>query len=57
MNAIFIDNKVINVRNGKYGHYLQILINNKSKNIPIPKNINIDNIDIENIKYIINELY
>jgi DNA topoisomerase-1 len=49
-----INNKVINIKNGKYGPYLQVIIDDNSKNIPIPKNIKIDNIDIKTILQIIN---
>jgi DNA topoisomerase-1 len=48
-----IKDKVINIKNGQYGYYLQINGKNKSQNIPIPKDINIENINIKIILEII----
>jgi len=42
-----IENKIIHIKNGKYGPYLQLIFDDNSQNIPIPKNIEIDNIDIK----------
>ena len=49
-----IKNKIINIKNGQYGYYLQIIDESKkNQNIPIPKDINIENINLENILEII----
>jgi DNA topoisomerase-1 len=48
-----IKDKIINIKNGQYGYYLQINGKNKSQNIPIPKDINIENINIKIILEII----
>jgi len=54
LKSFTIKDKIINVKNGQYGYYLQINNNKlKPQNIPIPKNININNIDIKNILEII----
>jgi DNA topoisomerase-1 len=52
-NKFIIKDKEIYVKNGKYGPYLQILPENK--NIPIPKNININKIDMNTILNILNK--
>jgi DNA topoisomerase-1 len=46
-----INKKTYNLRNGKYGYYLQVLTDSKSKpeNIPLGKNINPDKITEEKI--------
>ena len=49
-----IKDKVVNVKNGQYGYYLQITDGTKKgQNIPIPKNIDIENINLKNILEII----
>lgn len=50
-----IKDKILNVKNGKYGHYIEI--NNKSnkKFINIPKKYNIDNITIDDVLQIISD--
>ena len=48
-----IKDKVINVKKGDYGPYLQIINGSKKQNIPIPKKYNIDNLSQENVLEII----
>jgi DNA topoisomerase-1 len=48
-----IKDKIISVKNGQYGYYLQINGKNKSQNISIPKDINIENINIKKVLEII----
>ena len=48
-----IKDKIVNIKNGEYGNYLQIVSKNKKQNIPIPKKINIDKITLENVLEII----
>jgi DNA topoisomerase-1 len=45
--------KVINIKNGDYGYYLQIVSGSKKQNISIPKSYNIDKITIDDILQII----
>lgn len=54
-DIFIIKGNEISIKNGKFGHYLEICKKNKEKyNIAIPKNINIENITKENILEIIN---
>jgi len=54
LKSFTIKDKIIYVKNGQYGYYLQITNGKlKPQNIPIPKNIDINNIDIKNILEII----
>ena len=48
-----IKDKVINIRSGDYGPYLQIVSTNKKQNISIPKKYNLENITIDDIMQII----
>jgi DNA topoisomerase-1 len=48
-----IKDKVINIRNGDYGPYLQIISTNKKQNISIPKKYNLDKINMGDIMQII----
>lgn len=53
-----IENTTINVKDGQYGPYLQLL-NSKNKvikNIPVPKNINVKEINIKEIMKIIDKI-
>jgi DNA topoisomerase-1 len=51
-----VKDKVINVRNGEFGNYVQIIsANNKKENISIPKKYNIENISIDDIMQIISD--
>ena len=52
-----INNKTYNLRNGKYGYYLQVLSNSKNKpqNIPLGKDINPDKITKEKISSFLNK--
>jgi DNA topoisomerase-1 len=54
LKSFTIKNKIIYVKNGQYGYYLQITSEkSKPQNIPIPKNTDINNIDIKIILEII----
>jgi len=46
-----VKDKIINVKKGKFGPYLQLLNDKKKvlRNIPIPNNLNIENININDI--------
>jgi DNA topoisomerase-1 len=48
-----IKDKTINIRNGDYGPYLQIVSTNKKQNISIPKKYNLETITIDDIMQII----
>lgn len=48
-----VKDKVINVKNGDYGHYLQIVSGTKKQNISIPKSIKVEDIKIDDILKII----
>lgn len=57
LNTFKIENTTINIKEGQYGPYLQLL-NSKNKiikNIPIPKNFSIKNINIKDIINIIDK--
>jgi DNA topoisomerase-1 len=45
IKSFTIKDKVINVKNGMYGAYIQL----KNKNIPIPKNIDVNTIDLKQV--------
>jgi len=51
--SFIIKDKTIYVNKGQYGYYLSIVDKNKKQNIPIPKDININDITIKNILEII----
>ncbi len=44
-----LKDKVINVKNGEYGPFIQIISGNKKQNIPIPKKYNHESITIEQV--------
>jgi len=44
-----VKDKVINVKNGDYGNYLQIVSGTKKQNISIPQSINVDDIQVDDI--------
>jgi len=49
-----INDKVINLKNGPYGYYLQYKSNNKKpKNIPLNKNLDIEKVNIDLIKKLV----
>jgi len=49
-----IDDKVINLKNGPYGYYLQVKSNNKKpKNMALNKELDINKVDIELIKKLV----
>ena len=48
-----IKNKTINIRNGEFGNYIQIISGKKKQNISIPKKINTETITIEEVLKII----
>jgi DNA topoisomerase-1 len=53
-NNFTIKDKIVNVKNGQYGYYLQITdATKKIQNIPIPKDIDVENINLKNILEII----
>jgi DNA topoisomerase-1 len=50
-----VKNKVINVKNGQYGPFIQIVSGKNKTNIPIPKDYNIETINLEDVLTIIGE--
>lgn len=50
-----IKNKIVHVKKGEFGHYIQIVNGIKKQNISIPKNINVETITIENILRLISD--
>jgi len=48
-----VKDKVINIKCGEFGNYLQIISKTKKQNIPIPKKISIENITIDQVLQII----
>jgi topoisomerase IA-like protein len=48
-----IKDKTINIRNGNYGPYIQIVSLNKTQNISIPHKYNLETITIDDIMQII----
>lgn len=46
-------NTIYTILNGQYGHYIRIKTNNKISNVSIQKNIDIEKLDISDIKNII----
>ena len=48
-----LKDKVINIKTGEFGNYLQIISGTKKQNIPIPKKNNIEDITIEQVLQII----
>jgi DNA topoisomerase-1 len=48
-----VKDKIINIKTGEFGNYLQIISKTKKQNIPIPKKISIENITIEQVLQII----
>lgn len=53
LKSFKVKDKIINVKNGEFGNYLQIVSGSKKQNIPIPKKYIIDSITIENVLEII----
>lgn len=51
--TFIIKDKTVYINNGQYGHYLTIVGKDKKQNIPIPKNVDIENITLKNILEII----
>lgn len=50
-----VSNKILNIKKGEYGYYVQIVSGAKKQNISIPNEYNIDEIDIDKILYIISK--
>lgn len=48
-----VKDKVINIKKGQYGPYIQIVSSNKKQNIPIPSKINMDTITLDEVLQII----
>ena len=47
-----IQEKTLNIRDGKYGHYIMIS-GKRKRNVPIPKDVDIDTLDLETVLGII----
>ena len=50
-----VSNKIINVKKGEFGHYVQIITGSKKQNISIPKSYEINSINIDDILKIISD--
>ena len=48
-----VSNKILNIKKGEYGYYIQIVSGAKKQNIAIPNKYDIDNINIDEILQII----
>ena len=55
VNSFTIKDKVINVKSGEYGNYLQIISGKSKSNIPIPKSYKIEDLTIKEVLEIIAE--
>jgi DNA topoisomerase-1 len=55
LKSFKVSNKIINIKNGDYGNYIQIVSNNKKQNISIPTKYNIDTITIDDVLKIISD--
>lgn len=55
LKTFTIKNKVINVKNGQYGPFLQIVSDKTKSNIPIPKDYDFEELTLENVYEIIAE--
>lgn len=50
-----VANKILNIKKGEYGHYIQIMAGTKKQNIAIPKKYNIETISVDQVLQIISE--
>jgi DNA topoisomerase-1 len=50
-----VSNKILNIKKGEYGHYIQIMSGAKKQNISIPKKYNIETITIDQVLQIVSE--
>jgi len=50
-----VKNKTINVKNGQYGPFIQLISGSNKTNIPIPKNYDIETINLEDVLTIIGD--
>ena len=55
LKSFKVSNKIINIKNGEFGNYIQIVSNNKKQNISIPTKYNIDTITIDDVLKIISD--
>lgn len=53
LKSFKVKDKIINVKNGEFGYYLQIVSGSKKQNIPIPKKYDIQLLNIEHVLEII----
>lgn len=53
LKSFKVKDKVINVKSGEFGHYLQIVSGTKKQNIPIGKKYSIENLTLEQVLEII----
>jgi len=50
-----VSNKILNIKKGEFGYYIQIVSSAKKQNIPIPKKYNIDDVTIDDVLKIISD--
>lgn len=50
-----VSNKILNIKKGEYGHYIQIVSSAKKQNIPIPKKYNIETLTIDEVLKIVSD--
>ena len=48
-----VSNKILNIKKGEFGHYIQIVSGVKKQNISIPKNYDIDKITVDEVLLIV----
>jgi DNA topoisomerase-1 len=53
LKSFKVKDKVINLKSGEFGHYLQIVSGTKKQNIPVPKKYNIESLSLEQVLEII----
>jgi DNA topoisomerase-1 len=47
LKSFKVKDKVINLKSGEFGHYLQIVSGTKKQNIPVPKKYNIESLSLQ----------
>jgi DNA topoisomerase-1 len=50
-----VSNKILNIKKGEFGHYIQVITGTKKQNISIPAKYNIENIEIDQVLKIISD--
>lgn len=53
LQTFTIKKKKVHLKKGPYGHYLQFYLKKKKKNLPLPKSVDIETINVDKIKEIL----